>query len=427
MEPLPAAHLAGLTPPEIKLRFFDDRFEEVDFNQKTDLVAISVETYTALRSYQIASEYRKRNIPVIMGGFHPTLLPQEAIEYADSIVIGEAEESWPKLLGDFQKGALQPSYSNSDSRPDISKTIPNRNIYGSRKYLPLSLIEATRGCTFRCEFCSIQQYFNSTQNARDIGVIIEEIKSLKKNLIFFVDDNLVSKPEYAALLFEALIPLKIRWVSQASITLSRDRQLMKLMLASGCQGVLVGFESLETENLKQMNKPFNFARGGIREAVRTIHRSGIRLYGTFIFGYDHDTPQSIQKTLDFCKDEKLFMVAFNHLTPFPGTPLYQRLEQENRLLFDKWWLSPDYRYGMIPFRTNLSPDYLEKSAIAARRSFYSFPSIARRATNWANISNLNMVFPYFFINTLLRADSKVRHGLPLGDRSWQGPLIKARN
>ena len=424
MEPLPAAHLAGLTPKDVQITFFDDRMEEIDYDTPTDLVAISVETYTARRSYQIASEYRRRGVPVVMGGFHPTLCPDEVSRYAEAIVVGEAEEVWLQLLEDFAAGQLKRRYQGL-KRPDLSRTMPDRSIFAGKNYLPLHLIEASRGCTFNCDFCVIQSYFDSTQTSRGVEAVVEEIRRLphRKRLIFFVDDNTVSRPEEAKELYEALIPLGIRWVSQATITLSRDKELLRLLKASGCQGVLIGFESLNPQNLRQMNKQFNAARGGAREAVRLLHQHEIRLYGTFIYGYDHDTPRSFEETLQFCLDEKLFMVAFNHLTPFPGTPLYDRLANEGRLLFDKWWLDPDYRYGMIPFKTAMPPEEIQRLCVAARKSFYSLGSIFRRITNRANCCTPGMLFPYFFINFLLRGDVDVRNGLPLGDSQWTGNFL----
>jgi radical SAM superfamily enzyme YgiQ (UPF0313 family) len=426
MEPLPVAHLAGMTPPEIELNFFDDRMETIDFDRPTDLVALSVETYTALRAYQIASEYRRRGVPVVMGGFHPTLCPTEVGEYAEAVVSGEAENVWPELLNDFAAGRLKRYYRSTGGRPALGLNQPKRSIYGNRNYLPINLVEASRGCTFNCDFCVIQSYFNSTQISKSIAALVDEIKSLphRNRLTFLVDDNAVSRPEVALELFEALIPLKIKWVSQSTITLARDRRLVRTLKASGCQGVLIGFESLNQESLRQMNKSFNASRGGAREAVRLLHSEGIRIYGTFIFGYDGETIDSFGKTLDFCRDEKLFMVAFNHLTPFPGTPLYDRLEREGRLLFDRWWLDPSYRYGMVPFKTTLSAETIRRECIKARQAFYSSNSILRRFTNPANCAGPAMIFPYFFINFLLRNDISQRCNLPLGDDGWKGELIK---
>ncbi|MFN8392041.1 MAG: radical SAM protein [Bdellovibrionota bacterium] len=426
MEPLPAAHLAGLTPKDVEIRFVDDRLEPIDFDEPTDLVAMSVETYTARRSYQIASAFRRRNVPVVMGGFHPTLVPEEVSQYADATVCGEAENSWPQLIRDFQAGRMQRIY-RAAARPDIAKASPDRSIFAGKRYLPLHLIEAGRGCTFKCDFCVIQKYFDSTQNLRSIETIVEEIKRLphRNRLMFFVDDNMVSHPEHTKLLCEALIPLKIRWVSQATITLAHDAELVRLLKASGCEGVLIGFESLNRENLRQMNKSFGGARGGPAAAIAKLHAAGIRIYGTFIFGYDHDTLQSFEETLSFCIDQKLFIVAFNHLTPFPGTPLYQRLQAEGRLLFDKWWLDSEYRYGMIPFQTTLPPAEITRRCSEARQKFYSLSSIMRRFNNPAHWRGSKMIFPYFFINLILRSDADVRYRYPLGDPQFTEPLLPA--
>ncbi|MBP7281175.1 MAG: radical SAM protein [Leptospiraceae bacterium] len=428
MEPLPAAHLVGLTPKDIDVKFYDDRMEEIPYNEKTDLVAISVETYTAKRSYQIATEYRRRGIPVVMGGFHPTLMPDEVLEYAEAIVIGEAESSWLDLISDFREGRLKRIYK-SDKRPDITSVSPDRSIFKNKNYLPIGLIEAGRGCTFKCDFCVIQTYFSSTQNHRGIQTIIHEILSLKKTkkLFFFVDDNIVSHPKEAKELFRALIPLKIRWVSQAAITMTHDEELLSIMKESGCQGVLIGFESLNAENLLSMNKSFNNLKGGAQGAIDRLHRFNLRLYATFIFGYDGDTLDSFQKTIDFCISNSIFMVAFNHLTPFPGTPLYKRLEEEGRLLYDKWWLDDRYAYGQVPFKTVIPPDTIKKECVRARKEFYGFKSIFKRIFHKTNSGNFFMLRAYLFINLLLRREATEREDYPLGDRAFKGELLKVKN
>ena len=418
MEPLPIAQIAALTPDRHQLVFYDDRMEEIDYNCDADLVGISIETYTALRAYQIASEFKKRNKTVVMGGFHATLCPDEVADHADSVVIGQAEGSWPALLADFEAGKLKKKYSMPPPESAL-KIIPDRTIYGKRNYIRLNLIEAGRGCKFRCEFCSIQQFFEGDHFTRPVDVIIEELTMLRKNkrLIFFVDDNITSDVAYAKELFQRLIPLKIKWVGQADITIARDPELLKLMVRSGCQGVLIGFESLNPENLKQMNKAFNAIEGGPREAVRIIHKHGLRLYGTFLYGYSNDQPEDFKQIIDFCINNKIFIVGFNHLTPFPGTPLYQRLSGQNLMLYPKWWLSTDYRYGRIPFKTELDNAVIEKQSRDARRKFYGFRSIFYRMTNLTNISNPLMLLFYFTINLMLRNDSSKRMRFPLGDRS----------
>ncbi|MCB1192917.1 MAG: B12-binding domain-containing radical SAM protein [Leptospiraceae bacterium] len=425
MEPLPAAHIAGLTPVDVSVKFYDDRIEPIPFDELTDLVAISVETYTAKRSYQIATEYRRRNIPVVMGGFHPTLVPEEVLEYAEAIVVGEAENCWGELVSDFKAGKLKRAYK-SPSRPDITKTVPDRSIFDGKKYLPVGLVEAARGCTFKCDFCVIQTYFESTQNRRSTEIIIKEIEGLKKSkkLFFFVDDNIVSHPKLAKEFYKSLIPLKIKWVSQATITMTHDEELLSILKESGCQGVLIGFESLNPRNLKSMNKNFNNLGGGIQVAIQKLNKYNIRLYATFVFGYDEDTLQSFDDTIEFCIQNKIFMVAFNHLTPFPGTPLYKRLEEEGRLLYKKWWLDDRYFYGQVPFRTNLDPEIIQKECVKARKKFYGFNSIFKRLFSQTNSKNFYMLRAYLFINLLLRREATLRENYPLGDLSFQGELVK---
>jgi radical SAM superfamily enzyme YgiQ (UPF0313 family) len=222
MEPLAPATLAGLTPKDVEIRFYDDRMEITPFDESTDLVAMSVETYTAKRAYQIASEYRKRGVPVVMGGFHPTLVPEEVSDYAESIVIGEAEGLWPQVIEDFRNGRLRRVYKQSQ-RPPLNGLRLDRSIFAGKRYLPVGLIEAGRGCHFKCEFCAIQSYFNSTQTRRPTEEIIEEIKQVDKPLIFFVDDNITSNMDQAKEFFRALTRLKIRWVSQASVNAAHDK------------------------------------------------------------------------------------------------------------------------------------------------------------------------------------------------------------
>src|SRR5580698_4589732 len=198
MEPLAPATLAGLIPRDqnIEVRFYDDRTESIPFDEPTDLVAMSVETYTAKRSYQIASEYRRRGVPVVMGGFHPTLVPDEVSEYAESIVIGEAEGLWPTVLEDFQNGRLRRIY-RQEGRPTLTGLRPDRSIFEGKRYLKVGLVEAGRGCHFRCEFCAIQSYFKNTQTRRPVDEIIDEIRTMNKPLIFFVDDNITSNMDQA--------------------------------------------------------------------------------------------------------------------------------------------------------------------------------------------------------------------------------------
>jgi radical SAM superfamily enzyme YgiQ (UPF0313 family) len=425
MEPLPMAQIAALTPADVEIVFYDDRMEAIPYDEPTDLVALSIETYTAKRSYQIASEYRKRGVKVVMGGFHATLCPDEVSEYADAIVIGQAESVWADLLNDFQNGELKRKYSGN---PDhgMMQVIPDRSIYAGKNYLKITLLEAGRGCCFRCEFCSIQKFFEGKHFYRQIETVLKEIELLKprKQLFFFVDDNITASHEHAKQLFKALIPLKIKWVGQADITITHDDELLKLMVESGCQGILIGFESLNPANLKLMNKGFNQAKLTPATAIKKIHNAGIIIYATFLHGYDADKIDDYQQIIDFCIDNRLFMVGFNHVTPFPGTGLYQRLQNDGRLLYKQWWLDERYTYGAIPYRTILPLETIEKHCRSNREKFYSIGSMFRRMRNLTNIKNLTMLGLYFTINLMLRKDASQRNLVPMGDNGFKGELLK---
>lgn len=427
MEPLPPAVIAGLTPPEIDIVFYDDRMEVIPFDEPTDLVALSIETYTAKRAYQIASEYRRRGIPVIMGGFHATLCPDEVAQYAEAVVIGEAETVWSQVLRDAERGTLQ-SFYQAETRPSLSQVYPRRDIYCGKKYLPLGLVEAARGCQFKCDFCAIQTFFHKTQNARPFDDIAHEVAQLgDKPLIFFVDDNIGSNLTHAKSFLRSLIPLNIRWVSQVSINAAHDEEFLELLVASGCQGVLIGFESLNPENLKNMNKGFNLMKGGYAVALANLRRYNVRLYITFVFGYDGDTEASFAQTVDFALEHKFFIAAFNHLTPFPGTPLYDRLEKEGRLLYEKWWLDDRYGYNMIPFQpSQMTPERLQRGCVESRATFYRWQNIWQRGLDPVNRESGKMWLAYYWINYLFRREVSLRDHYPLGDAAWHGEIIKVR-
>ncbi|MEN8180072.1 MAG: radical SAM protein [Pseudomonadota bacterium] len=427
MEPLPAAAIAGLTPKDIELRFHDDRMERIPYDEPTDAVVLSVETYTAMRAYQIASEYRRRGIPVIFGGFHPTLLPEEAERFAEAIVIGEAEEIWPEVIDDLRHNALRKRYQSRE-QPPLDKIRLDRSIYANKRYLPLGLVETGRGCRFPCEFCAIQSFFQRTHRSRPVDAVIAELKSLQQQskLFFFVDDNFAGSLAACKDLLTGMQGLKIRWVTQMSINAAHDEELLELLARSGCKGVLIGFESLDEQNLKAMGKGFNRMRGGYQVALDNLRRHGIRVYGTFIFGYDRDTADSFDQAVDFALEQRLYIAAFNHITPFPGTPLYARLQQEGRLLYDNWWLDPAYRYNDLPFQpAQLSAQQVTTGCVAARRRFYRWPSILRRGFDATNRADAFMFRNFFPINLMHRSEVSQRNGYPLGDETWQGQLLKA--
>ena len=429
MEPLPAAAIAGLTPKDVKISFFDDRMEKIPFDIATDAVVISVETYTAKRAYQIASEFRKRKVPVIMGGFHATLLPEEVEEYAEAVLVGEAEDIWAGVIEDLRCGRLQKRYKAVE-RPSLENIRLDRSIFGQKRYLPIGLIETGRGCRYSCDFCAIQSFFESTHRTRPIEDIIDEINSLKKEkkVFFFVDDNFIGNIKKAKELLRALIPLKVRWITQMSIDAAQDEELLELLQKSGCMGVLIGFESLNTDNLSLMNKSFNVAHGGYEKALNKLRKYDIRIYATFVFGYDHDTKESFEDAVKFAIEQKFYIAAFNHLTPFPGTPLYEQLKEQNRMLYEKWWLDENYAYNDLPFTpSQLAPSEVTALCVQARKEFYTFGSIFKRLMSKTNRANAFMLRNFIPINYMHRKDVNGRNGYPLGDENYKGTLIKAES
>ena len=427
MEPLPAAAIAGLTPGDVEIRFHDDRMETIPYDEPTDAVAMSLETYTAKRVYQIASEYRKRNVPVIVGGFHASLVPEEAERYAEAVIVGEAEPVWREVIDDLRHGTLRKRYHAAD-RPQLDEIRPDRSIFRGKRYLPIGLVETGRGCRFPCEFCAIQVFFDRTHRSRPIDDILAELESLKssRRVFFFVDDNFAGNIKAAKPLLEALAPLGIRWITQMSINAAHDEEFLELLSRSGCKGVLIGFESLDRETLRSMKKNFNAMRGGFDVALGNLRRHGIRVYGTFVFGYQNDTPETFDSTVEFAIDQRLYIAAFNHLTPFPGTALYRRLEDEKRLRFDAWWLDDEYRYNDVPFNPErLKHDDVTRLCVESRRKFYSWGSILRRGIEKTNRSDPFMFRNFFPINYLHKSDVSNRNGYPLGDESFRGALLEA--
>lgn len=420
MEPLGLGVLAALTPPGIDIRLWDERVDAVDFDERTDLVAISVEIYTARRSYEIADEYRARGVPVVMGGVHPTLLPEEAAEHADSVYLGDAEALWHQVVADVRDGCLRPQYNAPFVPPQPGGLMPRRDLYHPGAYLPLSLMQFGRGCRFACEFCAVGAYFRHHHYHRPVAEVVAEIRAQPRKNIFFVDDNIIADHARAKELLRALEPLGIRWVSQASVDQVRDPELMDLMAASGCLGNVIGFESLDPDNLSQMHKAQNLARfDGYSDLLAALRSRHLQTWAAFLLGYDHETWESAQATCEWAIANKFTFAAFNILTPYPGTQLYQRLKEEGRLLYDgKWWLHPDYRFNYAAFRpTRMSADELTEAAWRCRQRFNSVGSIARRLldprTNLASPVRLAL---YLLYNPVYRKEALKRQGLLLGHR-----------
>ncbi len=378
MPPLAMGILAARAR-DFDVRFVDEKAEVVPVDDQPDLAAFSVETFTARRGYAIADGYRARGVPVVMGGYHPSFLPEEALEHADAVVVGDAEGSWERLLEDFAKGRMQRIYSGGNDAPLHDYRL-DRSIYRGKHYAPVELVQYGRGCRFACDFCSIHTFYGTTLRARPLDGLVAEIETLPANrLLFFVDDNLLGRRSEFLALLDALTPLKRRWSCQMSIDVARDEAVLDRLARAGCRFVLIGFESLNEASLAQMGKSWNSVSGSYERVVRALHSRNIGIYGTFVFGYDADTKDSMARTLDFALESRLEIANFNPLTPTPGSALYDRLLAEGRLLSPKWWLDHNYRYGDAIFEPRgMRPKELTDGVFEARRRFYSWRSIGSR-------------------------------------------------
>jgi len=389
--------LAGLSPTDVKISFTDDLLTPIDLGKdlkEVDLVGITVLSKTALRAYDIADAYRKKGIPVVLGGIHPTALPEEAKDHADSVVLGEAEEVWPSLIEDARMGNLKPFY-RQEGYTELSKMpMPRRDILPKRGYLPVDVVQVSRGCPFRCEFCSVQKFFGETHRLRPISAVVDEVRRLPHRWMMFNDDNIIGNPSYSKELLKALIPLKKKWFGQASLTGLKKVENVELLAKSGCAGLLIGFESLSKPNLirsqKYQNDPTEY-----REIIHSLHRFGIAICGSFIFGFDEDDPSVFEETVSFAIQTKLFSVIFMILTPYPGTAFYHRVKNEGRLVQDQWWLlekPEDSAPYFLPMK--MSAEALREGWKRAWKEFNSFPSIWKRF-HWNYSPTLVNRFVYF--------------------------------
>lgn len=424
LEPLVFAILTGLTSPDVERVLYDDRIETIPFDEPTDLAVLTVETFTAKRAYQIATEYHHRGVPVVMGGYHATLQPQEVLQFATSVVVGDAEGVWKDVIKDAREGNLRRIYENR--YPSLDELQLDRSIFEGKRYRPIALVQFGRGCRFACDFCSVHAFYGKNTRQRPIGQVVDEIEQVGRKHIFFTDDNLFTDVPTARELFSALKPLNIRWNCQSSLDVAANRELVRLMAQSGCIAVTVGFESLIEENLKQMRKSWNRAHGTYEELVQVFHAQGIMVYGTFVFGYDHDPVDSFEISLDFALRSRLFLANFNPLAPIPGTPLYERLRREKRLIHDPWWLHPSYRYGQSMFHPRrMTAEQLTEGCYRTRTQFNKYSCILRRALDFrANCRNLNNAGIYLAANLISRREIHRKQGLLLGDGSELKPLYR---
>lgn len=382
--PLGLAMVAALTPPDIEVSLTDENVTAIDFQKDPDLVGITALTITSQRAYEIADIFRARGVKVVLGGIHPSMLPEEASQHADAIVIGEAEEIWPKLIEDFKANKLQRVYQQQKRPSLLNLPLPRRDLFTEGAYIIRNTIATTRGCPYSCSFCTVTSFFGHTYRCRPVEEVIKEIETFNDQaLVVFVDDNIVGKPEFAKELFRALIPHKIKWVGQSSVTIAKDDELLKLATDSGCIDLFIGFESLSTANLTAMGKKINVV-DEYENIIRKIHSHGIAIHGFFIFGFDEDDEDTFKRTLRFAQKMRLESAQFDILTPYPGTGIFESLDKADRIVIKDW---SQYGHDLMFKPKSMSREKLQNGRALAWRKFYSLPSIWRRI----GVSHHNLV------------------------------------
>ena len=373
--PLGLAMVAALTPPEVEVSLTDENVTPIDFQKETDLVGITALTVTAQRAYEIADTFRARGVKVILGGIHPSMLPEEANQHADAVVIGEAEGIWLNLLKDARANKLQRIYRQYERPSLVGLPVPRRDLFAKGAYYARNTISTTRGCPYSCSFCTVTSFFGHTYRCRPVEEIIKELETFdERKFIAFVDDNIVGNPKFAKELFRALVPYKIKWVAQASVTAAKDDELLKLAAASGCISLFIGFESISPVSLAAVGKKINVVNE-YENVIRKIHSHGIAIHGFFIFGFDEDDEDVFRRTVRFAQKMRLETAQFDFLTPYPGTALCESLDKAGRIVTKDW---RRYGYDLVFEPKSISRERLQKGHDWAWCEFYSLPSIWRR-------------------------------------------------
>lgn len=371
---LPA--VAALTPPDWDVEILDARTTPVNFDVKVDLVGITAFTAEISSAYSIADGFRRKGVTVVMGGIHASALAEDALEHADSVVVGEAEGVWMGLLQDFKKGVLKPVY-RADSLVDMKgMAVPRRDLLDRSIYTSFNTIQATRGCPYNCEYCSVTAFFGNKFRTRPVEEVIREIKGFQGKDFFFLDDNITGHPKFAKELFRELTPLKRIWGGQTTINFAKDDELLSLYAESGGKYAFIGFETLSENNLRKMSKSWN-SPDGYKEAIRKIHKAGINIIGSFIFGFDEDDPTVFKRTFNFIMENKIDAAQFHILTPFPGTKLFADMERQGRITDHDW---AKYHTGEVIFKPkNMSPEELQRGYFWIFRETYKLKNMLRRS------------------------------------------------
>ncbi|HEX9021381.1 MAG TPA: radical SAM protein [Nitrospirota bacterium] len=329
--------IAALTSGEFAVSILDENVRDIDFSAPADLVGLSSFTSNVERGYEVADEYRHRGVPVVMGGFHVTAMPGEALRHADAVVVGEAENVWGKVLEDFKRGAMKGIYKAECFHDLKGLPHPRLDLLPREGWYTLTqMVQTMRGCPHRCEFCSTSKFWGHTFRTRPIDEVVEEVQRLNRDeLVMFVDDDIAGVPEYARELFRKLIPLKISWVSQAGIGIAKDDELLDLAERSGCRFLFIGLETTDEQTLRAAHKYQNVPRQ-YRDLIRKIQDHHIVLQAGFVLGLDNDRKDIFQCVDRLAEESRVDSISLNILYPYPGTEIRERLLHEGRVTSDEW-------------------------------------------------------------------------------------------
>ena len=399
LAPLCLMSLAAYTPDGIDVRIIDENVERLDFEQGADLVGITTMTATAPRAYEIADRYRALGSKVVLGGIHASMLPEEALEHADSVVVGEAESIWPEVVADAGRGRLEPVY-RQESFIEFKRPLPpRRDMIDPGRYWTANCIQTSRGCPHDCNFCSVTAFNGRRVRERELDNVLAEVESLPRGkithrkAIAFVDDNIAANRRRAKELFRALIPMKVIWGSQASITFADDEELVELAARSGCRFLFIGLETMSPRSLGEMGKRQNKVER-YEDALRLLKKHGIQVMGAFIFGFDSDDESVFSETLDFAMRNKIQVAQFANLTPYPGTRLYHRLRDEGRLE-ENFWFDTSWDDRVVFGPKQMSAERLYRGTHQVHLDFYSYRSIIKRASlrkHWSVWFAFNLLY-----------------------------------
>ncbi|MCK5282169.1 MAG: B12-binding domain-containing radical SAM protein [Nanoarchaeota archaeon] len=392
--PLALATLASYTPDNYEMKIVDENVSTLNLNECVDLIAISSMTYNAPRAYEIAQGFRERGIPVVIGGIHPSMLPNEAIQYCDSVIIGEAESIWKQVIKDFENNKLQHFYYGLRTNLE-NMSVPRRDLF-EKKYR-IDMVQTSRGCPFNCEFCSVTEFNGGTYRRRPIKEVIHEIKSLPTKRFMFADDNIIGSgkksEEYSLALFKELKEINVIWGSQASINIADNDNVLKAVAEAGGMGFFIGIESLSEDSLKQMGKGINLKEGvkNYKNTIKKLHDYGIVVTGAFVLGNDGDKKDIFQRTIDFIYDADIDRAQITISTPLPGTRLFKRLEREGRILYKNYpydWRKYDVFHAVFEPK-NMTIEELENGFLDVYSSITSnYSSLKRALRSLVNTKNV---------------------------------------